>query len=268
MKKKWMKKIGIFLLLFCLIGGVVPSEITVVPVSAAAKTKTVKKGWKKEKAGWCYYVNGKKVKNKWKTISKKRYYFGADGVRKTGWYTLKASKGYKSYYFNSKGVYKKSKSINATLVKRMDAVIKKQKITGSTKKAEALKRLFEYVQKKCEYKRVMGFRAKSGWEYTYAKEMLGKKAGSCYHYAAAYAFLAKRATGYPVRICWGKSNAFNAKRWQPHAWVEIKIGKTWYTYDANAARYSALRKGQWYQQKRSAMQKKYYKTSKSVEVTL
>lgn len=114
----------------------------------------------------------------------------------------------------------------------------------------------------------MGFKPTSGWEYTYAKQMLTTRKGSCYHDAAAFAFLAKRATGLPVRICIGTSNAFNTKNWQAHGWVEIKVGNTWYTYDTNANRFSSLRKGKWFHQKRSSMEGKVYKTQKTFDVLL
>lgn len=269
-KKTVLKKTALLLMSFCLVFGGVPAQaaseaqVTAVESGTAAADLAVRKGWVKESAGYCYYVNGKKLTNQWRTISKKKYYFGSNGARKTGWYTIKD----KSYYFDAKGVYKKSKKIDAALVTAMDKIIKGQKITDSTAKKTALNKLAGFVQKNYDYARVMGFKGNKGWEYTYAKEMLTKKKGSCYHYAATFAFLAKRATGYPVRICWGTSNAFNTSRWQAHAWTEIKIGNTWYTYDTNAARFSGLRKGKWYQQKRSAMEGKIYKTQKTVNVEL
>lgn len=269
-KKSFLKKTALLLMSFCLTLGALPaqaaSEVQAVTAVSdkAASDLAVKKGWVKESVGYCYYVNGKKLTNQWRTISKKKYYFGSNGARKTGWYTIKN----KSYYFDAKGVYKKSKKIDAALVSAMDKVIKGQKITDNTAKKTAINKLAAYVEKNCEYGRVMGFKGNKGWEYSYAKEMLTKKQGSCYHYAAAFAFLAKRATGYPVRICWGTSNAFNTSRWQYHAWTEVKIGNTWYTYDTNAAKKSPLRKGKWYQQKRSAMEGKIYKTQKMVNVEL
>ena len=229
------------------------------------KTTAVKNGWQKSKAGYCYYENGKKLTNQWKTIGKNKYYLGADGVRKTGWYSIKN----KSYYFDSKGILKKSKKMDKKLLHEMDKVIKKQKITSSTSNKDALKKLFNYCSgSDFGYARAIGFKGQKGWEYNYAKQMLLSKKGSCYHYSAVFAFLAKRATGCPVRICWGKSNAFNTAKWQYHAWVEIKLGNTWYTYDPNAAKYSSLRKGKWYQQKRSAMEGKIYKTKEYVNVEL
>ena len=52
--------------------------------------------------------------------------------------------------------------------------------------------------------------------------MYTEKKGSCYHFAAAYAFLAEKATGYKVRIGVGKTNGFSGDL-QNHAWTEVKI---------------------------------------------
>lgn len=258
-------------LLFALALTAIPAGVTGPVEAKAAVTKAaVKNGWKKESVGYCYYKNGKKQKNKWISVGGKRYCLGANGARKTGWYTSRN----KSYYFDSKGVYTgKNKKIDASLVKAMDKAIKNagvtpSKITSAASAKAAVKKLAVYAEKNYGYARAMGFKGQKGWENTFAKQMFSSKKGSCYHYAAALAVMAKRATGYPVRVCWGTSNAFNAKRWQPHAWMEIKIGKTWYTYDANAAKFSTLRKGKWYLQKHNSMEKKVYRTQKYVNVEL
>lgn len=155
------------------------------------------------------------------------------------------------------------------LVTALDKLIKSQKITSKTNKKTALKKLFTAMSgKSYGYKRAYGFKKKSGWAATYAQEMLSSKKGSCYHYAAAYAYAAKRATNYPVRVCIGTSTAFNAKRWQPHAWVEIKIDGTWYSFDTDAARFSSLRKGKWYMQKSSSLKNKVYKVKSYVNITI
>lgn len=268
--KQFLKKLTLILLAFSLCLGPVSAGTDMIQVSAK---EAVKNGWKKEAAGYCYYQNGKKLTNQW---LKGKYYLGADGARKTGWYTIKN----KSYYFDSKGVVKssKTKSIDAKLVKEMDETIKEAGVRDSTGKSTALKLLFNYLSDKTAnggsgnygYLRdtqITGADKVSESVYaSYAKTMLTGKKGSCYHYAAAYAFLAKRATGYPVRICYGQTKAFKTS-WQYHGWVEIKIGKTWYVFDPNAARYST-RNIKWYKRTRSAVEGKYYKTENQVEVKL
>lgn len=180
-----------------------------------------------------YYSNGKALKNRLKTVGTRTYYFGPDGAAKTGWYTI----GGNSYYFNSKGVLqsKYTKTIDKTLVKKMDQIISSQKITYRTSASTAMARLYRYMRDKCRYDRVIGFKAEKGWDAVYARKMLMNKKGSCYHFAAGYAYLVKRATGLPVRIALGQTNAFNAKVWQNHAWCEVKINGVWYTFDPNVA---------------------------------
>ena len=231
--------------------------------SAGAAEKTVLK-----KTGGKYYclVNGKKVKNTWKTIKKKTYYFGADGAAKTGWYTTKKKTDpYRTYFFNTKGVLqtRKTKSADQALFSKMDDVLKNRKVkavTSSSSAKKALSKLFKYMSSSSfGYMRDMSAAKNKGWEVLYAKEMLTGMKGSCYHFAAAFGFLARYATGYPVRVCIGKSNAFFPATWQPHAWTEIKIGKTWYICDANAARFSSRKDVKWYLQKRSDLVGKVYK---------
>ncbi len=276
MRKALIKKIGILMLLLSLTLGMVPGT-DAVSVSAAAQTSqkaAAKNGWKKGKTGWVYYVNGKKLKNTWKTISGKKYYFGANGVRKQGcWYTIAASGGkYYSYYFNQNGAYSgKYKAIDADLVKTMDKLIKGKKITASTKADVALKRLFDMISASAYgYARApQGFKPEQTkeWEYTFAKEMLQNKAGSCYHFAASFAFLARRATGLPVRICYGNARTFAADKWQAHGWVEVQINGKWYTYDTNAQRFSTYNKGKWYKLS-AATAKSYYKDVKYININI
>ena len=255
-----------------------PAAGLTIEAQAASSTSSAKKAAKKsglvrEKGKYYYYSKGKKVKNTWKTIKKKKYYFGPDGAAKTGWYTISGT----SYYFNSKGVMQpsKSKKISKSLVQKMDRILKKQKITYKTNPKTAVKTLFRYIRDNYKYARVIGFSAKDRWEYGYALDMMRSKAGSCYHFAAAYAFLVKRATGYPVRIGYGTSDAFRKGNFQPHAWCEIKIGNTWYTFDTNVAWAKKnnpdgvrLSSGKCYMQKRSFMVGKIYKNAKYVNVEL
>lgn len=232
-----------------------------------------KSGLTSEGGKYYFYYRGKKLKNKWKTIGTRRYYFGADGGAKTGWYTI----GTKSYYFSTKGILqpKKTKKIDKTLVKKMDQIIKNQNITYRTASSTAMKRLFAYLRDKCGYDRVMNFTGAKGWDAQYAKKMLIGKKGSCYHFAAAYAYLVKRATGCPVRIGYGESNAFKADRWQNHAWCEVKINGVWYTFDPNVAFAKKnnpsgvrLTAAKCYKQKRTTMIKTVYRNAKYVNVEL
>ena len=205
-----------------------------------------KSGLTKENGRYYFYRSGKAVTKKWKTIKKNTYYFGEDGAAVTGWKTLKKGRKYNVFYFNKKGIRKPKKTAYIDqksvhkIVKKTDAALKKLGITAETDKEQELQLLFDYMTTGTtfRYGRDMTPKKPRGWEYKYAAAMLSKHTGSCYHYAAAYAFMARRATGLPVRVCIGKSKVFNAGAYQPHAWTEIKLDGAWYIFDTNAARYS------------------------------
>ncbi len=120
----------------------------------------------------------------------------------------------------------------------LNAVVLEQ-TAESDSSAAKLGRLFQYVEENYSYARKVGFEAYDGWERDYALEMLSDKAGSCYHFAALYAFLAKAATDCEVRICTGTTDGFSASSWQPHAWTEVEINGKWYAFDPNLDKYEA-----------------------------
>lgn len=160
-----------------------------------------------------------------------------------------------------------STSTNKKLKSKATKIVDK-KVKKKDSKKTKLKKLFQYVEKSYGYKRTIGFKTYKGWEKDYALEMYNDKKGSCYHFAAAYAFLAKKATGYNVRIGIGKTNGFSGKL-QQHAWVEIKIKDTWYICDPNMDKFAEDCSGKYFLVKRSKLKKTYnnYKKVKYVNVT-
>lgn len=121
-----------------------------------------------------------------------------------------------------------------------------------------LQKLFSYLQKEYGYARKTGFDAYRGWEKDFALEMFGGKKGSCYHYAAAYAFLAKKATGCSVRIGVGQTDGFSGEL-QKHAWAEVKLNGKWYICDPNMDKYAADCSGKYFLKKRSSLKHTYNK---------
>ena len=245
--------------------------------TATAKKTTglVHKGGK-----YYYYSNGTMLKNRWVRVSGKKYYLGADGAAKTGWYTIKERTGYKTYYFNARGVMqaKYTKSADKTLITAADSLIRKLGITYKTGSNTAMLKIYNYMRNSCAYRREeFPTASQKGWDISYAGKMLtvrtdqGKYAGNCYSFAATYAYLVKRVTGLPVRIGMGSTNVFKEKsnETQPHAWCEVQIGKTWYTFDPNLAmaaknnpqgsKNPAAKGKSFYKQKRSSMVGKLYK---------
>ena len=152
------------------------------------------------------------------------------------------------------------------LEKKAERIVSAKVKKGSSKEA-ALKTLFQYVEKTCSYSRAIGFSPVSGWEKTYALDMLRTKRGSCYHFAAAYGFLAKKATGYPVRVCIGTTNGFNKSRWQPHGWCEIKIKGKWYVFDPNMDKFAAGSRLKYYKKDRKKLMKTTYRVEKRISVS-
>lgn len=142
-----------------------------------------------------------------------------------------------------------------SLTEQAGGIVEK-KTKSSDSKKKKLKKLFKYAEKTYDYKRVTGFEAYSGWEKDYALQMYKEKKGSCYHFAAAYAFLAKQATGYEVRIGIGKTNGFSGKL-QNHAWTEIKIGSKWYICDTNLDKFAADSSLKYFLKKRGKLKKVY-----------
>lgn len=148
-----------------------------------------------------------------------------------------------------------------------------RKVQENTDEADSpaakLKELFEYVEEEYSYARKVGFEAYDGWQEDYALEMLTDKAGSCYHYAALYAFLAKAAVDYEVRICIGTTDGFDASSWQPHAWTEIEIDGEWFVFDTNMDKYAADSSLQYYRiETDSDDYEKLYRPEETCTVTL
>ena len=135
---------------------------------------------------------------------------------------------------------------SASQIKKLaDKVVKKQtKKIKKKDKAARLEKLFRYADNKYKYKAVadkafieaslkkkMGKTNLRNAAYT----MLKKKKGTCFHEAAALAWLIKRGTGYQVKVVIGTTDAFSGKE-QAHAWVEVKVGGKWLICDSNLDR--------------------------------
>lgn len=151
------------------------------------------------------------------------------------------------------------------LTSKTEKIVKKSTKPSDSEKKK-LKKLFNHVEKKYGYKRVTGFEAYNGWAGDYALEIYTEKKGSCYHFAAAYAFLAEKATGYKVRIGVGKTNGFSGEL-QNHAWTEVKINSKWYICDTNMDKYAESSSGKYFLKSRNKL-KKVYNNYKGVKYFL
>ena len=156
-------------------------------------------------------------------------------------------------------------STASSLQKKTKAIVKKVTKTGDSKNVK-MKKLFVLLEKKqYGYKRTIGFKATKGWDKKFALDLLNKKKGSCYGYAAAYGYLVKQATGYSVRVAVGYTNGFSGNL-QPHAWTEVKIKGKWYVFDSNMDKFAEKGSLKYYYVDRSSI-KKTYNNYKKVKYT-
>lgn len=159
-----------------------------------------------------------------------------------------------------------AKTAEEDLQKKTEKIVNRETGPKDSEKKK-LKKLFSYIENDYEYARKVGFEAYDGWEKDYALEMLKDKKGSCYHYAAAYAYLAKAASDYDVRIGLGQTNGFSG-RLQSHAWVEIRIDGKWYICDPNMDKYAQDSSLKYFLKKRSSLKKTYNKYKDAQYVTV
>lgn len=123
------------------------------------------------------------------------------------------------------------------LAEQVEAIVRAE-TAAETNSALKLRKLFQYVEREYGYARKIDFEAYEEWPADYALEMIADKAGSCYHYAALYGFLAHEA-GYDARVCVGTTSGFASSSWQQHAWTEVEIDEEWYAFDTNMDQYGA-----------------------------
>jgi len=108
------------------------------------------------------------------------------------------------------------KALNNRVYKTLKGIVK----DGDTQ-GKALSRAWKYVTK-LKYGKVKGNerpKAKN-WAATYASNMLKKKKGNCYSYAATFAYLAK-GLGYDATVVNG--NVKTTKGNEAHSWVTLKV---------------------------------------------
>lgn len=140
-------------------------------------------------------------------------------------------------------------------------------VNESDSKKVKLKKLFQYAEDNWGYFRTGIPGNSSNWYRSYAFDTYIREKGSCYSYAAAYGYLARRATGYKVRIGIGETNGFG-NGLQKHAWTEVQIKSTWYICDTNLDQNAAGKSLKYYLKKRnSSKMKKTYNKYKSVKYT-
>jgi glucan-binding YG repeat protein len=192
--------------------------------------KVIKNGIINEKGKVYYYKSGKKTKNKWVKVGKNKYYLTRNGAAAIGWNKISE----KAYFFYETGIMAKSKKIDGIKVNANGAAslqnervkmkfqamaIMSKQTRASQSATKKLKNVYNYIVKSSGYLPRFFPTTKTGWEVTYALDMLTTKKGNCYSYAAAFAMLASES-GYDVTLIKGTMTKTGESE-REHAWVEI-----------------------------------------------
>jgi hypothetical protein len=160
------------------------------------------------------------------------------------------AKTYKSY--SNKTLKKQAtKTIKAAKAKKGSKKSKLKKICKRIVKAYSFYPMYSYKIKGIQTVDQEAIKKKNGYKYI-ATPTYKKKKGSCYGYASVMGITAKTALGKKakVRIAYAtldQGKFFNNSSYkgnaQKHAWAEVKLGSSWFIYDANLSEYAADRFG-------------------------
>ncbi len=218
------KKFGAAFLLLLLI-----QVVLFAGMPKAAQAATHKNEWVKSK-GYMFYYNedGKKETGGIVEIGSKKYFFTKSGYQRTGWrqvgddyYFFKVSDGKNGYMLkdttvNGIRLYKSGKAKMTDYArKKMPVLIKANRIRQSKTnanmtKSQKLKAVWKYLLK-FQYRGSPKFAYNKNFDITYASQMFRERHGSCYHYGAAFAYLAN-ACGYSKCLAVSSGG---------HGWAEV-----------------------------------------------
>lgn len=134
--------------------------------------------------------------------------------------------------FNSAGRYTTG---NPTLDAKLTAIIRRQ-VDPSQSLYTNLNRLYWYVINNYSYlPQSHVAQGSTGWEPTYALNILNRGRGNCYSYAALFSYLAQKL-GYQAKAVSGMATVQGSSHWaygywDDHGWVEIALNGTTYVCD-------------------------------------
>lgn len=244
-----MKKKKILIPAFFL--AILTTLLMAVTVSAAEKPKYTNK-WVREN-GYNYHYNEKGKKDKGLIVLKgKTYYLDSKRIQRTGWQKID-----NDYYFfqvrnGSYGYMVTDSTVNGIELRKngkakrnssnagkIDAMIKANKIMESITnndmpKATKLKKCFDHLLSAYKKKYVGSFQKnKPDWDSYYANLMYDRKAGDCYPFGCAFAYLAN-AVGYENVYAMSSGG---------HGWCEVNglvYDPSWDIAQGRRGRYFAL----------------------------
>lgn len=156
-------------------------------------------GWVNLKRGRCYCINGKIQKNRYV----EGYYVGRNGA-----------------------MSRKSKHLYELVRKTI-----RQQTTSKMTKSQKLRKCYQYlVSSSFTYTPKPIYLNRDSWKMDAAYEMLTTKKGKCYHFAAAFGFIAREIGYENLKIIPGKILSVTGY-YTAHSWVEMQLSGRTYIFD-------------------------------------
>ena len=151
--------------------------------------------------------------------------------------------GGKLYYVNNQGTFSYNTTVDGiklnaegtytTMNGELDALLREEIvkiINNDMTQDQKLRAVYDYMIKNYSYRGADTVEAGAvGWEPEFAMNMLQSGKGNCYSWAAAFAYLA-RQSGWAANAVAGTAVSPKGSV-REHAWVEITIDGTAYTFD-------------------------------------
>ncbi|MBR5569575.1 MAG: hypothetical protein IKW10_01625, partial [Oscillospiraceae bacterium] len=199
-----------------------------------------------------FQTNGRAVKSAFYTVAEDLYYFDKNGAVITGgWFCL--GDGY--YFANGDGHvstntvvegYKVDASGKSTTKYRIRQYANKYTNASMTNQ-EKIDALYNWVLTNDMYYIRTYEHVKADWVWKdswvddMAASQMDKNGGNCFRYAAFLGMMIHEATGLPVKVFHG-----NTGNGSPHGWPAVLQDGTWYVYDVELQKHSAIAKSRCY----------------------
>lgn len=110
----------------------------------------------------------------------------------------------------------------------------KQHTSNAMTQEQKLRACYEYLCSSAfKYVTKRPFSYAADWRLTYGYEMLTTYSGVCYNFSAALAYMARYIGYTDVKAIAGELFYLDTKRFDLHSWTKIRIGGTYYVFDAS-----------------------------------
>ena len=209
-------------------------------------------GWKNlENTEYYFQENGRVAKDAFVTIDEKRYYFDESYTIVTGgWFCV--DEGYyfadeegalltdtvlEGYALDSNGRSSTRYRILQYVNEHTDpAMTEQEKIDALYK--WVLENDMKYIRNTDHTKKDWVW--KDSWVSDMADQQMDNWGGNCFRYASFFGLMVKEATGLPVAVYHGKTEAAGGGT-TPHGWAAVEQDGVWYVYDPELQKHSNVK---------------------------